>query len=241
MAVLNARVAYFGGVGASAPGGVGPGIVDAFLRKGWRVFAGYSADAEGEMAVLFRRYGESLSAVRCDAASDAETAAAASFAAERTGAIDLVGFCGDRFSAGPAPALSGGQDYGDILSVYDANALGLLRTVRTFLPLLGAGSMKRLCFVTDADALVNGSTAVSAYGRNLSKAAADMAAAILFNRLRPEGYTFRTFCRDSAAPAASVAAYDYFTRGRSFEPENPRHSDENRFTARDGFGRERPW
>ena len=241
MAVLNARTVYFGGVGASAEGGLGPSLAEAFLRKGWLVFAGHSAEAGDELRQLAERHGGRLFACPCDPASDAETAEAAALVAGRTEAIDLLVFCGDRLSTGPAPSIAGAQDYGNLLASYDANALGLLRTVRAFLPLLGRGSMKRLCFMTERDALVNGSVAVSDFGRNLSKAAANMAGAILFNRLRPEGYTFRTFCRDDHAPAASVAAYGYFTRGRSFEADNPRHSDENRYTTRDGFGRERPW
>jgi NAD(P)-dependent dehydrogenase (short-subunit alcohol dehydrogenase family) len=241
MAVLKSRTAFLGGIGSAGTGGVGPGIAEAFIRKGWRVFAGYTADAASDIAPLADRYGDSFAAVRYDPASDEETAAAAAFVTQRIEAVDLLAFCGDRSPVGRTPTIAEGQDYEELRSIYDENALGLLRTVRWFLPILAAGSMKRLCFVTDAEALVNGSSVVSGFARNMSKAAANMAAAILFNRLRPEGYTFRTFCNDASAPFAAVAAYDYFTRGRSLEAENPRHSDENRFTARDGWGRERPW
>ncbi len=316
MAILRTGTAFIGGIGASVSGGAGAGIAEAFLRKGWRVFAGFSPGAEDDMATLAERFGGSIGgsaggsadgsggdstgglagdatrastggsmrastdssgdnsadgsmcasaggsgilaspgspecpagqrfvALRADPSSDGELARAAAAVAGMTDSIELLVFCGDRFGAGPVRGIVGGQDYGELRASYDANALGLLRTVRSFLPLLDGGSMRRLCFLTDSGALVNGEATGQDFGRAMSKAAANMAAAILFNRLRPKGYTFRVFCRDDSASGAvleAAAAYEHFVRDRSFEADNPRHSDENRFTARDSSGRERPW
>ena len=78
---------------------------------------------------------------------------------------------------------------------------------------------------------------------HVSKAPLNMAMNQLFNGLRPEGYTFRMYCKDpDAAPdKAGEYAAEYFTRNRSNEPESYKHSDENRLVLRDWMNIEIPW
>ena len=85
------------------------------------------------------------------------------------------------------------QDYDEMHRMYDVNALGPLRVVQEFLPLMDRGTLKRLCFVSSEAGSITRSTRVDTYGYCMSKAALNMAAHILFNDLRPRGYTFRVY------------------------------------------------
>lgn len=62
----------------------------------------------------------------------------------------------------------------------------------------------------------------------------------LFNRLRPEGFTFRWFCEgDTPAP---MPAGEYILAQLSYHPDEAYiHSDENRLTLRNGYLQEIPW
>ena len=96
----------------------------------------------------------------------------------------------------------------------------------------------------EAAASVNWSRQTRGYGYAMSKAALSQAARICYNRLYPEGYTFRLFDplvgRVSPRQAAD-AAYEILTRSRAYDPDNPGRTDEARFVLRDALGREWPW
>jgi NAD(P)-dependent dehydrogenase (short-subunit alcohol dehydrogenase family) len=85
------------------------------------------------------------------------------------------------------------QDYAEMHRLYDINALGPLRVVEAFLPLTDRGALKRLCFVSSEAGSINRCRRTSWYGYCMSKAALNMGVKILFNHLRPEGYTFRLY------------------------------------------------
>ena len=74
-------------------------------------------------------------------------------------------------------------------------------------------------------------------------AACNMAIRIMFNRLRPLGYTFRVFAaQDINSPDEASYAAEYFITDRSLEEEEPNiRSDENRIVMRDMYEVEIPW
>jgi NAD(P)-dependent dehydrogenase (short-subunit alcohol dehydrogenase family) len=65
--------------------------------------------------------------------------------------------------------------------------------VEAFLPLVDRGGMKRLCFVSSEAGSIGNMRRTGLFGYTMSKAALNMAVKILFNSLRPEGYTFRVY------------------------------------------------
>jgi len=71
------------------------------------------------------------------------------------------------------------------------NALGALRVVEAFLPLVERSEMKRLCFVSSEAGSIERCRRTAWYSYCMSKAALNMAVKILFNDLRPQRYTFR--------------------------------------------------
>ena len=78
----------------------------------------------------------------------------------------------------------------------------------------------------------------------MSKAALSQAARICYNRLYPEGYTFRLFDplvgRVSPAAGGGRRLRDPHALPR-LRPGQPGRTDEARFVLRDALGREWPW
>lgn len=148
------------------------------------------------------------------------------------------------------------QDYAEMHRLYDVNAVGALRVVGAFLPLLDRSVMQRLCFVSSEAGSINYCERTSWYGYRMSKAALNMATSIRFNLLRPERYTFRVYHpgwlrsymsgsknteADLEPEEAAAPALTYFLRDRATDPNNQGRSDEDRLVMRDWRGRELPW
>ena len=111
---------------------------------------------------------------------------------QRTDRVDLVINNAGVLSPHAGP-IREPQDYDEMLRVYDVNALGPLRVVEALLPLTDRSELQRLCFVSSEAGSISRCTRTSWYGYNMSKAALNMAVKLLFNRLRPEGYSFRVY------------------------------------------------
>lgn len=158
----------------------------------------------------------------------------------------------DFFIAVLEPERCGGEDYEKLCTAYENTALALLRAVGERLPTMEGGK-KRLCFVTRANSSINlaGSVkesteaqekAVEGSGwESMVLAACNMEIATLFNRLNPEGFTFRVFARRQSGGEEAAYAADSFLCDRSLEEESARHSDERRLVLRDWKETELPW
>ena len=248
--------------------GLGLALTARLLSKGWRVFAGQYLGGElnrlawPELAALAAQYPDgSLTPVPLDVADETSVRAAAQKVGTHTDRVDvLINNAG--VSSPHAQPIREPQNYDEMHRLYNVNALGPLRVVEAFLPLTGASKMKRLCFVSSEAGSINRCERTSWYGYCMSKAALNMAVKLLFNRLRPEGYTFRVYhpgwlrsymggSKNTKADAdvfhppepeeAAVPALAYFLRDRGRDPHQPARSDEDRLVMRDWLGREWPW
>lgn len=123
---------------------------------------------------------------------------------------------------------------GEVLSAYEAIPVRLLNIIQDNLDKVSKNA--RICILTHTDGAIGVSGAEGGYPRKIALAALHMLVMLLFNRLRPKGYTFRLFGGENMAFAA-----EYFLRDRSFEKGNPRHSDEDRLVLRGDHGVEVPW
>ncbi|MDR3121767.1 MAG: hypothetical protein LBU58_10630 [Clostridiales bacterium] len=216
---------------AGAGDALGQALTDAFLKRGWDVFAGYPPDGPR------RPQAERLTCFGFDPCDHAYTLAAK----KKVGVpVDMLIVNIDRTFGDPEASISDPLDFDSLLAAYDYNCIGALRAVNAFLPLLEEGRGKRICVVTTARSSNNGCTGTTGYAERLSRAPLNMAMTQLFNGLRPEGYTFRLYCRDVEGGNDAWAA-DYFIRDRSYEPEDLKHSDEERIVLRDWMAREIPW
>jgi NAD(P)-dependent dehydrogenase (short-subunit alcohol dehydrogenase family) len=115
-----------------------------------------------------------------------------------------------------------------------------------FLPLLDEGEGKRLFYLTRAEASINETRCIGHYGYNMSKAALHQFMQMIRNKLAPKGYSFRAFdpMDDSGGvtpEAAAESAYNYITRRRGTENNDPRRDDEDNLVFRDALGRQHSW
>ncbi len=216
---------------AGAGDRLGRELTRGFLSRGWQVFAGYrGGDERPEPTQKLKTFG-------FEPGDHFYTLAARKKVGE---AIDLLIVNIDGQFGDPTATIGDAIDYGALLNAYDHNCVGPLRVIHTFLPLLDQGDGKRICVVTTKDSSNNSCCDIDNYYNRVSRAPLNMALTQLYNGLRPDGYTFRLYCKDTR-DGNDRWAIDYFTRARSYEPESLRHSDEERIVLRDWMAREIPW
>jgi len=173
--------------------GLGFALCGGLLERGWRVFGGQYMPDWPDLAALAERFPETLHAVPLDVTSVESTQAAAQAVAGIADRVDLLVNNAGVISPTVERAVGEGLDYAEMHREFDVNALGALRVVEAFLPLTDQSTMKRLCFVSSEAGSITRCERQAWYGYCMSKAALNMAIKITFNRLRPEGYTFRVY------------------------------------------------
>ncbi len=227
--------------------GLGLALCQGLLDRGWRVFAGQNMPEWQQLSELRQAHPEALTLVALDVRSAESARAAAAAVASASPGLDLlINNAGVNSPTSPHP-IREPQDYAEMQRMYDINALGPVRVVEAFLPLMEASAMKRLCFVSSEAGSIGRAERVSWFGYTMSKAALNMATRILFNDLRRNGYTFRVYHpgwvrsyisgvknneADLEPEEAAVPALAYFLDA---------HIDEDTLALRDYQGQEWPW
>jgi NAD(P)-dependent dehydrogenase (short-subunit alcohol dehydrogenase family) len=173
--------------------GLGFALCEGLLERSWRVFGGQYMPDWPELAALAERFPDMLHLVPLDVASAESAQAAAQTVAGMADRVDLLINNAGVISPTVERAVGEGLDYAEAHREFDVNALGPLRVVEAFLPLTDQSTMKRLCFVSSEAGSITRCQRQAWYGYCMSKAALNMAIKITFNRLRPEGYTFRAY------------------------------------------------
>jgi NAD(P)-dependent dehydrogenase (short-subunit alcohol dehydrogenase family) len=227
--------------------GLGQALCAGLLQLGWRVFAGQYMPEWPSLAALAGRHREALHVVPLDVGSVESVGAAARAVAGLAGSIDVLINNAGIVSCDNERTIRTPQDYVEMHRLYDINALGPLRVVEAFLPLMDRGGGKRLCFVSSEAGSISRSERTSWFGYCMSKSALNMGASILFNDLRPQGYSFRVY------HPGWIRSYMHGEKSgeADLEPEEaaakalpillgPR-DDEDRLAMVDFEGREWPW
>ncbi len=126
------------------------------------------------------------------------------------------------------------------IEAYEWHTLMPLKFINAFLPLTEKSELKRVCIVTTrmSSNYLCGDTSNPV--ERVSRAPLNMAATQMFNILHPKGYTFRMYCKDPEGLHDEWAS-EYFTRNRSYESWDLKHSDEERIILHDWMGNELPW
>ena len=132
-----------------------------------------------------------------------------------------------------------GRDYDVFTDTLTKNVAGCRQVMEVFTPLLAKG-MKRIACITERESSNSWSTGEDDLAYHASLAAINMLGRMMFNQLRPKGFTFRWYCKGGDQGGMSAAAY--IASPLCYDPKEPyTHSDENRFVLRDAFLREIPW
>lgn len=225
--------------------GLGFALCKELLQRGWRVYAGQFMQDWPQLAQLSEANPGRLHYVGLDVGSTQSVAAAAHAISATTDRIDLlINNAGITF--GTPDQLGEKQDYAAMIRMYEVNSLGPIRVVDSFLPFLERSTLKRLCFVSSEAGCITRSTRQGSYGYCMSKSALNMAVRIMFNHLRPQGYTFRLYhpgwmrtymmgARNTVAPLepedSAARAVPFFLRKRN----------EDRLVMVDYEGKSWPW
>ena len=227
--------------------GLGLALCANLLQRGWHVYAGRYMPDWPDLDALGEQYPERLVVVPLDVRSVASASAAADEVSKHTDHLELLISNAGVTSPTMHHSIRESQDYDEMHRLYDINALGALRVVEAFLSLTDRGTMKRLCFVSSEAGSIERCQRTSWFGYCASKAALNMAVKILFNHLRPEGYTFRLYHpgwmrtymggtkndqADMEPEEAAARAVPFFLHARA---------DEDKLALIDYQGQEWPW
>jgi NAD(P)-dependent dehydrogenase (short-subunit alcohol dehydrogenase family) len=173
--------------------GLGLALSAGLLERGWQVLAGQYMPAWPELEELAGNYPQALHILPLDVGSIDSAKAAAQAAGKVSDHIDLLINNAGVNSPTNDRLISQAQDYAEMHRLYEVNALGPLRVVEAFLPLTAGSQLKRLCFVSSEAGSVARAARTAWYSYCMSKAALNMGVKIMFNDLRPAGYTFRLY------------------------------------------------
>ena len=227
--------------------GLGLALCAGLLEKGWTVYAGQYMPDWTELATLADQYQDSLYLIPLDVASTQSVEAAAYSVTDLTDHIDMLINNAGVYSQTTNRTIREPLDDGEYMRLYNVNAIGPLRVVHAFLALTDRSSLKRQCIVSSEAGCLARSYRKSVYHYCMSKAALNMGVTILFNHLRPEGYSFRLYHpgwirsymsgvknleADLEPEEAAARALPFFLNARQ---------DENRLVMVDYQGEEWPW
>ena len=118
--------------------GIGFALCQCFLENGWLVFAGRFMEDWTELDILKEEYGSRLSVVDLDVGNRDSVSEAAKTVGERIDCLDMLINCAGIAQNGSSEATT---------RCLNVNAMGPIRMVEAFLPLLERGE-KRLCFLS---------------------------------------------------------------------------------------------
>ena len=133
----------------------------------------------------------------------------------------------------------GQLDHQEISRVFDQGVNGTHELVEAALPFLRQGK-KRLGLITSAATSTREPKETKDFAFAMTQAGLHMLWKLYFNKLRPEGFTFRVFC--PCEDGSGLCAGKYMQMDFCFDPGEPyTHSEENFIVMRDGWFREIPW
>jgi NAD(P)-dependent dehydrogenase (short-subunit alcohol dehydrogenase family) len=172
--------------------GLGLALTAELLERGWTVVAGQYMDwpVLGELAAKF---ATTLHIVPLDVSKDESVKAAAGRATEVVSHVDLLISNAAIFLSAEVESIRDAPSYDGIIDEFNVNAVGSLRVMDAFLPLLDKGELKRLCFVSSEAGSIAASTRTGWFGYCMSKCALNIAVKNLSNDLIPQGYSFRLY------------------------------------------------
>ncbi|MBE5793526.1 MAG: SDR family NAD(P)-dependent oxidoreductase [Clostridiales bacterium] len=133
----------------------------------------------------------------------------------------------------------GQLDDQDISRVFDLGVNGTHALVEKMLPFLRQGK-KRLGLITSAATSTREPKETKDFAFAMTQAGLHMLWKLYFNKLRPEGFTFRVFCPNEDGSGLCAGQYMHMDFCYDVREEYI-HSEENRIVMRDGMMREISW
>ena len=158
---------------------------------------------------------------------------------QKEGRLDLLLLTANEQLPEDNPIGKGHNDK-QLLKLLDQQISGAQAVLEAALPLLEKSDFKRIGMITNSDSSNSLCQSDKNFVQHMTLAGLNMLGKIYFNRLRPDGFTFRWYC--ATPESGGLSAGEYLLTNLCYDPKEPyQHSDENRFVMRDHNLREIPW
>lgn len=168
--------------------GLGLALVNAYLERGDRVFAGKYGRNWHLLEKAKERYPETLEIVDLDVSNEESVAEAAKKILGKTDAIDiLINNAGIWLDHNTGTILDHRIDYNAIMKQINVNALGALRVTEALISAVLNSFDRLVVNVSSEAASMTECTKEDQFGYCMSKAALNMASCIVLNGIRKKG------------------------------------------------------
>jgi len=167
--------------------GLGLSLVKKLLGLGHTVFAGQYLSHWPELSKLAH---PNLHLIPLDVGSDDSVRDASKLVANLTDTLDML-ISNAGIIGWDDGTMADFTDTEMMLRVYNVNAIGSVRLVEHFKPLLELSTFKRLCFVSSEAGSIENCTRNSFFWYGMTKAALNLYVKTLYNRM--QDYDFRLY------------------------------------------------
>lgn len=174
--------------------GFGLFIARGLAQNGWEVYAGRVLDDYALLDDLHNAYPD-VHPIHLDVSDVNEIKKVRNVIAEKSGKLDLLVSNAAHMGGKGASAIGGEQpiDYDALEQDFRINSMAGMLLVDRLLPLLEKGDFKRLFFTSSEISSLRLMTRVGSMRYAMTKTALNLGVRMLFNELRPKGYTFRLY------------------------------------------------
>ena len=163
--------------------GLGYCLAEAYLKQGATVFG---LDRLDQTPELTHAYGDRFHPIRCDITDEDQVRRAAEEVARAAGTVDLL--INDAAIYLEKPFTDANEFDADMARrTFDVNAVGPLLVVKHFLPLVLAGSGKKIVYISSEAGSISQNWRSREYAYCMSKAAVNMQSVILQRRVKDDG------------------------------------------------------
>lgn len=168
--------------------GLGLALVQEYLKRGDRVFAGKYGKNWNLLEKLKESFPDALSIVDLDVRSDESVAKAADFILANTDAIDiLINNAAVWKEQNTGTILEDRMDYEAMMEQFNVNALGALRVTHALIHAVLNSFDQLVVNVSSEAGSMSECTKDTQFGYCMSKAALNMASCIVLNGIRKKG------------------------------------------------------
>lgn len=172
--------------------GLGYGMTKQLLELGHRVFAGtYLLDWK-QLDGLADEYGSRLIQVPLDVSDIGSVLKARKVIQQETTCLDIIisnaAVNGKLPSEGPM-----NTDYEHMMRTYGVNSVGAVRIVESFYEMMKESEVKHICLVSSEAGSITQAAREDNFSYCMSKAALNMYAKLIYNRLSKDGWSIRLY------------------------------------------------
>ena len=174
--------------------GFGLFVARELAQRGWLVYAGRVLREYDHLDRLAAEY-PGVRPLWLDVSKPEEIERARDVIARESGRLDVL-FSNAAHMGGPGASALGGEepiDFGALERDFMTNAVAGVLLADRMLPLLEKGDMKRLHFTSSEISSLRLMTRTGSMRYAMTKTALNLGVRMLFNDLRPRGYTFRLY------------------------------------------------